>query len=152
MPSSERFGLQSQIRRAAVSIPTNIVEGAARVSDAEYGRFIHIAHASSRECEYLLGLAARLGMVDVDQCQVLLCAYNAVSGALNQLAAFLDTERRRSITTGHKPQDSSPKPAGVIHTPLSVCPSLSFFVFRYLRENSLGGAISRGSVSVTESP
>jgi four helix bundle protein len=91
MPSSERFGLQAQIRRAAVSIPTNIVEGAARVSDVEYGRFIHIAHASSRECEYLLGLAARLHLVDIDQCQVLLCTYNAVSGALNQLAVFLDT-------------------------------------------------------------
>ena len=109
MPSSERFGLQSQIRRAAVSIPTNIVEGAARVSDTEYGRFIHIAHASSRECEYLLGLAARLGMVDVDQCQELLCTYNAVSGGLNQLAAFLDTseEHRPRRVTGPKTQAPS---------------------------------------------
>jgi four helix bundle protein len=91
MPSSERYGLQAQIRRAAVSVPTNIVEGAARVSDAEYGRFVHIAHGSSRECDYLLGLAARLGMLDLDQCQALLCTYNGVSGALHQLAVFLDT-------------------------------------------------------------
>ena len=96
MPTSERFGLQRQIRRSAVSVATNIVEGASKPTDAEYGRFVHIAHGSSRECEYLIGLGARRGLLDVDQSQALLCAYNSISSELNQLAAFLDSAAHSS--------------------------------------------------------
>lgn len=60
-PSSERTGLQSQVRRAAVSIATNIVEGCARKSETEYARFIEIAFSSSRELQYTLDLSRRLG-------------------------------------------------------------------------------------------
>jgi four helix bundle protein len=62
-PADEKFGLIAQLRRAAVSIGANIVEGAARESKSEYVRFLGIAYASARELEYELSIAARLGYI-----------------------------------------------------------------------------------------
>lgn len=63
-PKSEQYGLTSQIRRAAVSVPSNIVEGCARESEADYLRFLTIAFGSLRELHYQLSLAKRLGLLD----------------------------------------------------------------------------------------
>ena len=65
-PADERFGLASQIRRAAVSIPSNIAEGAARRSRPEYLRFLSIARGSLSEVDTQLQVAGRLGMLDYD--------------------------------------------------------------------------------------
>ena len=62
-PREEMYGLTSQIRRAAVSVPSNIVEGCARDSQADYLRFLYIAFGSLRELHYQLSLSKRLGFL-----------------------------------------------------------------------------------------
>jgi four helix bundle protein len=63
-PKEELYGLVSQMRRSAVSAPSNIVEGCARDSQSDYLRFLYIAFGSLKELNYQLSLSKRLGFVD----------------------------------------------------------------------------------------
>jgi four helix bundle protein len=63
-PSTERFGLTSQMRRAAASIPANIAEGCVRSTDRDFANFLHTAMGSASELEYFVLLARDLGLLD----------------------------------------------------------------------------------------
>lgn len=62
-PQEEKFGLQSQIRRAGVSIPSNIAEGSKRGTNKDYVSFLRVAHGSAAEVETQLMIAQELGYV-----------------------------------------------------------------------------------------
>ncbi|MBI1316424.1 four helix bundle protein [bacterium] len=70
-PSHERYGITSQLRRAAASIPTNLAEGSARISNADFVRFIHYSLGSAAETEYLLFIAFELNYLGQSEYQQL---------------------------------------------------------------------------------
>ena len=69
-PREEIYGLVSQMRRAAVSVPSNIVEGCSRESRTEYLRFLEIAFGSLRELNYQASLATRLNILGSPEVEV----------------------------------------------------------------------------------
>ncbi|MTI83643.1 MAG: four helix bundle protein [Firmicutes bacterium] len=84
-PRDEQFGLTSQIRRASVSIPSNIVEGKARGSNKDYRRFLLMARGSLEEVKYPLLLARDLGYIDDNKYIELLKSTEEVGRLLNGL-------------------------------------------------------------------
>jgi four helix bundle protein len=91
-PSAERYGLTNQMRRAAVSIPTNIAEGCVRSSDADFSRFLHMAIGSASELEYLVLLAHDLRMLQTAPSDDLTAAIEEVKRMLAALIARLKAD------------------------------------------------------------
>ncbi|MGD1149213.1 MAG: four helix bundle protein [Thermoanaerobaculaceae bacterium] len=71
-PASERYGITAQLRRAAVSAPTNIAEGAKRSSRKDYAHFLNIAEGSLAETEYLVLLSRDLKYLPMAEADTLL--------------------------------------------------------------------------------
>lgn len=82
-PKSEQYGLTSQIRRAAVSIPSNIAEGRRRCSQAEYRRFLHIAFGSGGELETQIEICKKVF-------EVKSLDYNKVDSLLGEIMRMLN--------------------------------------------------------------
>ena len=92
-PAAERYGLVSQLRRAAVSIGANIAEGSGRCGDREFVRFLRIARGSAKEVEFLLLLASDQGLADAETTRLLLPKLDAVSRMLLSLIRSLGGAR-----------------------------------------------------------
>ena len=93
-PADERFGLTSQVRRAAVSIPSNIAEGCARRSTADFVRFLLIARGSLAEAETQLIIAQRLGYLTEAALSSLLDPADEISRMLAGLITKLEERRK----------------------------------------------------------
>jgi len=91
-PSEERYGLSAQMRRSAVSIASNIVEGAARISTADYVRFLNIAYGSACELHFQVTLSRKLGFLTGPRAESLPSYCGELARVLNGLLTAL---RRR---------------------------------------------------------
>jgi len=89
-PKEELYGLTSQIRRASMSIPTNIAEGCGRNTDAEFARFLQIAMGSASETEYQLILARDLEFLPKEVYEKL---HNDTEEVKRMVASLLKTLR-----------------------------------------------------------
>jgi four helix bundle protein len=86
-PTNERFGLTSQMRRAAVSIPSNIAEGQGRFSPGEFRQFLSIATGSTRELETQVILASKLHYIDPEETEPLLDMICRLGKFVNRLSS-----------------------------------------------------------------
>ena len=91
-PVEERFGLQAQLRRGAVSVAANLVEGSARRSLRDYLHFVSIAIGSASEARYLVQLAVRLQYADAQDGKRLISGYTRVIRALQALITNLEDQ------------------------------------------------------------
>lgn len=93
-PNHEVYGLTGQLRRAAVSIASNIAEGHAKASSKEYLRHISISMGSVAEVDTQIEIAARLGYLSQDDCNLL---YKQVNEVGKMLRGVQNSMRRRAI-------------------------------------------------------
>ena len=89
-PDHERFGLTSQLRRAAMSVPTNIAEGSKRQHPQDYARFLNIAEGSLAETQYLLLLSRDLGYLAADTATPLLTESEEIARMLHALRSKVE--------------------------------------------------------------
>jgi len=92
LPAQERYGLCSQMCRAAVSIPSNIAEGYGRGSRGDYSRFVKIARGSAAELETQLILAEKLGMVEAVAVTDVMVRLQGVRRLVHGLTKALDSK------------------------------------------------------------
>ena len=97
-PNEERFGLVSQMRRAAVSIATNIAEGAARQTLKERIQFFYMARGSLSELDTQLEIAERLGLISMEQRTITQPTLEEIGRLLNGLIVSQEQRRVRALS------------------------------------------------------
>ncbi|HKV74882.1 MAG TPA: four helix bundle protein [Gemmatimonadales bacterium] len=107
-PAAERYGLTAQLRRAAVSVHSNIAEGSRRRSDGQLIYFLGVAQGSTGEIESQLEMAAALGLVDESSRTTLIREAQGISRMLTGLMESLRLRRpRRSASDFRLPTSDS---------------------------------------------
>ena len=91
-PKFETYGLSDQLRRAAVSIPSNIAEGSSRTSEAEFSHFLEYSIGSCFEVETQIEIAKRRGYVSPEQCDNILLSLQTEEKQINQFISILKTK------------------------------------------------------------
>jgi four helix bundle protein len=91
-PREEIYGLTSQLRRAAYSVPANIVEGASRESKKDYLHFLYIARGSLSETQYFIHLARRLNYLSLEEAGALREQTKLTFGCLHGLIRAVEKE------------------------------------------------------------
>ncbi len=99
-PDDERFGLTSQLRRASVSVPSNIAEGQGRLTAGEFNQFLGTARGSVFEVETQVQLASDLGYIPANDAEQIIELTSEVSRLLNGLIRSLQTGNRK-LETGN---------------------------------------------------
>lgn len=92
-PKEELYGLTSQMRRSASSIPTNVVEGCGRNTDKDFCRFLYIAFGSANELEYQLILSKDLIFLESEKAIFLISKVEEIKKMLNKLISILEAEK-----------------------------------------------------------
>ena len=95
-PESEKFGLANQIRRASVSIPSNIAEGASRQHNKEFIQFLYVAFGSLNEVETQYTIALNLGFIDKEVYSKLEESKNDIGKMLSGLIKYQKTKTNQS--------------------------------------------------------
>lgn len=99
-PADERYGVTSQLRRAAASVPANIAEGSKRRRAPDYARFLNLAESSLAEVEYFLILSVDLGYLATDEAKPLF-------GEVDELSRMLNSLRTRVERAGNSKENNS---------------------------------------------
>lgn len=89
LPSSELYGLSSQIKRASVAIPSNIAEGCSRKTSKEFARFLEISIGSAFEIETQLILCKDLGMIESKKIDVIITELTKLQRRINALRSAI---------------------------------------------------------------
>lgn len=98
-PHEEQYALCDQLRRAVISVPSNIAEGSGRRSTKEQIHFLEIANGSLREVDCQLDIAFDLGYINIDEIDHAACQINKVGSMLTGLRKYhLDIDNRKSTT------------------------------------------------------
>jgi four helix bundle protein len=90
-PGDERFGVVSQLRRAASSVPTNLAEGSKRKTSQDYARFLNVAEGSLAEVEYLLMLSRNLGYLRAEAAATILASVAEIARMLHALRTRVES-------------------------------------------------------------